>query len=802
MVRNVSRLLMRGSIVSLAVTLASPAFAQEAPAPGSTPVTTEPDAGSDIVVTADRAGLLEKRPSNTAFGLDKPIIETPRAISVASDTTLERYGINSITDLIAVSPGAGTASWYGIPGSVNLRGSMADNYFRGFQRLPNWGTYATPLGGAAEVQIVRGPPSAVYGPGRVGGFVNFLPKTSRIEGGYIDAFSGEAKVTLGSYEKKNASLEVSAPVTLGGVKGGISAYGEIEDSHSYYYGVRPRYQLLQLAADFDFGDGVTFSAGGMYYHSKGYVQTLVNRLTQALVDDGTYITGRDTSLVDLDGNGRLTPNESQGTSFNNATGVTDARSTLDVGVGTTTISNRNITYSGNDFSDTTTQTYYAELGKTFDAGGGVKLQYFYDQLQNDRVFSYGFPASYNSHVQEFRLTYTQPFNPAEWLEVNAVGGVSYRFFKGSKRETYYSAFSALNRRDISFGATPTDILDDPFSPEAAGTTGLTWETAVSSSWTDAGAFGVTDITLFDKLNVLLAGRYDDFGVKSRDDGTIVYTVARGGTYEGNDSDFSWSGSVSYKSEIGLIPYYTHAVANGLELNQAGDIQPGQIFSHNYRSSSLLDEIGLKFSFLDGRLVGSIAGYKQRRTRNDPQINVQIGTRSKGLEGEFRFVVNRNFSLTASANVQETWDSGNTNNTSVPPQYVGMNPADTYGANYRVSYVSMYPNAQYEYTLIPDTTASLFGTFTSDEQDWGIVGATLGVVYTGPTQTLLLKPIYFHDHTVANLSAFVTRGRYTLSGNVTNLLNDRYYTPATDAFANLSAIPGLGREWRVSLAVKF
>ena len=34
---------------------------------------------SDIVVTADKVGLLEQRPSTTVFGLSKPLIETPRA---------------------------------------------------------------------------------------------------------------------------------------------------------------------------------------------------------------------------------------------------------------------------------------------------------------------------------------------------------------------------------------------------------------------------------------------------------------------------------------------------------------------------------------------------------------------------------------------------------------------------------------------------------------------------------------------------------------------------------------------------
>src|SRR5579875_2161551 len=64
----------------------------------------------EIVVTADRAGLLEKRPTSAVFGIDKPLLETPRAATFVSDTTLERYGITSIDNLVEISPSSYTAS--------------------------------------------------------------------------------------------------------------------------------------------------------------------------------------------------------------------------------------------------------------------------------------------------------------------------------------------------------------------------------------------------------------------------------------------------------------------------------------------------------------------------------------------------------------------------------------------------------------------------------------------------------------------------------------------------------------------
>src|ERR1700748_81417 len=125
-----------------------------------------------VTVTGDRAHLIETNPDDTAFGLDKVLLETPRAVTVVSDTTIDRYGITGVDTLTAITPSAYTASYYGVEGAVNLRGTLAEDYFRGFKRAEDRGTYQTPLGDAAQIEILRGPPSPIYGAGKVGGLVN------------------------------------------------------------------------------------------------------------------------------------------------------------------------------------------------------------------------------------------------------------------------------------------------------------------------------------------------------------------------------------------------------------------------------------------------------------------------------------------------------------------------------------------------------------------------------------------------------------------------------------------------------
>ena len=93
-----------------------------------------------ITVNGDPVHLLHTGANDAAFGLDKPLLETPRSASFVSDTTLQRFGIQTIDGLTSVSPGTYTASFYGVPGSLNIRGTLAENYFRGFKRVENRGT--------------------------------------------------------------------------------------------------------------------------------------------------------------------------------------------------------------------------------------------------------------------------------------------------------------------------------------------------------------------------------------------------------------------------------------------------------------------------------------------------------------------------------------------------------------------------------------------------------------------------------------------------------------------------------------
>lgn len=763
-----------------------------------------------VIVARDKAGLLEKAPSRTVFGIDKPLIETPRSASLVSDLTLERYGVETLDDATKVAPGTHTASFYGVPGSLNIRGALAENYFRGFKRVENRGTYSTPIGGAARLEILRGPPTPVYGAGKVGGLVNFIPKSARDEGRFLAEPEGEITATFGSYNKKLVTGQFGAPVTLGAAQGGVYVYGEAEDSHSYYKGIYPRHQTLEASADFDFGNGWSTAFGGMVFHSDGDVQTPGwNRLTQDLIDNRTYVTGRDTTLKDADGNGKITPNEIGAYPYASALYLayygyptTDAVHTLDTGVGTTKLDRRTVYISPADFSKTNTQTLYFDLAKDLGGDRSLTLQLFHDRQDNKRFVSYGYPSAVDAKVSEARLTYAFPTEVGP-VHARTLTGVSHRWFEGRRRESYNSGLIALDRRDISFGATATDTIDSPFDDEPGGI-GLRWENDNRSTWKQTGAFVTSDIVA-GRWNLVLGGRWDHYSVESQDTGYLSYTVA--GRQSADRDKATWSASLTYKLPVGLMPYATYAKASALEMSQGGDIAPGLVADGSWLSSSDLSEAGVKFQLLRGTLIGSLAAYRQTRTQIAGAISPPTvqGLRSKGVELEVRWLASERLSFTFAGNNQRTTVKGpDTSFQYIPAYTAGVSGVQGYGGSYVVWSFASLPgrSGDYAYTLIPKSVLSLYGTYTSKDYDWGRAGATLGVSHVGRTAGTVQNAVHYPSYELVNASAFVARGPYTVSINVDNLFDKFYVTPDADTYANLGALPGKGREWRATLKRTF
>lgn len=126
---------------------------------------------------------------------------------------------------------------------------------------------------------------------------------------------------------------------------------------------------------------------------------------------------------------------------------------------------------------------------------------------------------------------------------------------------------------------------------------------------------------------------------------------------------------------------------------------------------------------------------------------------------------------------------------------GCEPANTsFGGSYVVWDFSQLRAGDYENTLVPHAVISPYVTYTGDDGDWG---ASFGGTYVTRTVQTVPDPMVFPSYMKLNLSGFVRHGLWQMDVNIDNLGNTRYFTPGADTYANLSALPGQGRTWRIT-----
>ncbi|MEE4661876.1 MAG: TonB-dependent receptor plug domain-containing protein, partial [Halieaceae bacterium] len=73
----------------------------------------------------DEFGILQSEPVDSVFGFGKTILETPRSVSSISSEFLEQFNAQGINDIVQFVPGTFTTSFFGVAGSLDIRGSSA-----------------------------------------------------------------------------------------------------------------------------------------------------------------------------------------------------------------------------------------------------------------------------------------------------------------------------------------------------------------------------------------------------------------------------------------------------------------------------------------------------------------------------------------------------------------------------------------------------------------------------------------------------------------------------------------------------
>jgi iron complex outermembrane receptor protein len=789
----------------------------------------------EIVVKGD-LGSLPGKNVKSVFGFNKSVLETPRSVSTISEEMMERFNMQDIDELVAVAPGSFTQSFFGVAGGLDVRGTPGETYFRGVRRLDNPGNYPTPIGASDRIDVVRGPASPIYGPSKIGGYLNFNPKSARIEetGQFIPEQTGALSFTTGSWDKSVVTAEVGGPGELGGQEFGYYIYGEVENSGSYYDNSGVDQSLLQMSFDMDLKDNVRVQFGGMWHDFSGNQIAGWNRLTQDLIDHGTYVTGTAKPL-DTDGDGRISHQEfdTDGDGFTNInpfrfdfinqganggqllpgntddidflqilTGDLSALNLENPGIGK--IKGNNVLVAPEDKLENTVTTLYMDVIVTTDNGWEYKNQLFYEQYDNINENAYGFSQFHDSWVIEDKLVISKSF-PMDNMTASVQISPSLRHTDFAHGDDYTNEY--FDRRDLTGPSTALDKrllstqIDDDYTEYYIG------------DYTNLGFAVMGDFVFNNGLSVLLGVRYDTIDIESKQPvDKLLFASSNNfcpaaGCENSEASDdvdgVSWTASVSYEFDNGLIPYITASTQATMIVGQGAEAVTSNISSGGIFDESELQEVGLKGSLLDNALYFGVALYKQERTDFSAQsIVTNQTTETEGAEVEVRWVVNENLLLTFGySHIEVTNLSTKENGRRF--SFIGCDdmpniPCDLlYGGTLGGNVSNIASGSRR--AGMPEDIFTMTGTYDFGN-GWTVNGSIIDVeeVASGYSNAVILP-----DYTLINLGVSFQTENWLLSVSGKNLSDEKYFRANfPNLFGGTIVLPELPRHFNARFQYKF
>ncbi|WP_317932613.1 TonB-dependent receptor [Halioxenophilus sp. WMMB6] len=741
------------------------------------------------------------------FGFGKSLLETPRSASTISFEQLERFSVSDIDELVAFAPGTFTQSFFGVAGSLDVRGTPGEAYFRGMRRLDNPGNYPTPIGASDRIDIVRGPASPIFGPSKIGGYLNFNPKSARANGGqYLESYEGEIGYTTGSWDKSIITAEVGGPIAD---KVGFYLYGEFEDSDSYYDNTATKQNIVQASFDMDVTDQLRFQWGGMYHDYEGNQVAGWNRLSQDLIDNGTYVTGSAQAIDGiLDGvqDGVISHQEygavDGGLSQFSIPGVfgpavSDAMALENPG--TAKLDGSNVLVAPQDTLENEAVTLYFDTIYTMGSGWEITNKMFYDSYDNLNENAYGFSQFHDSYALEEKLIFAKSFS-SETLTTSIQLSPSVRYTDFKHGDDFADEY--FDRRDLTGPASAVDTrllatqINDDFDNYDVG------------NYTNYGAAALVDLSFTNGFSALIGVRYDVIDMESTSVTNKLLGEADDApdvTDSDTDDDVSWTVSLSYDSPVGLIPYVTFSEQVTTVAGQGAEIPVSNITDGVAFSGSELQEFGVKGSFLEDSLYFALDYYEQERIDYSAQNTVTNNTtKTEGVEAELRWVVNEHLVLTAGyTNVTVTNLTAEKEGTQfsffgaddIATYYGITDPSLVYGG--RV--IGLVPAGNGEKAGVPENIYTFTGTYDFGN---GLAFNTsiinVDSVYSGFSQSVELP-----SYTLVNAGIYFNYDKFTISLNGKNLTDETYYrSNFPDLFGSQIVLPELPRSYEASVNYKF
>jgi outer membrane receptor protein involved in Fe transport len=612
----------------------------------------------EIVINGIRRGdliLPTTVTSDSAFGLDLGVMDTPRNNTLLSKAQLDALNVQNPGGFSYLTSSSYTDASFGQPNVPRIRGQYADMYFNGMRDSFTLNGYGAPISfnSVDSVDIIKGPASVQAGPGAgVGGEIDITTKMPSFVKP-IEDFNLE----FDTQQKRRASVDVGAPLTSD-IAARVS-FTE-DDSGSYYYDmffhqqslfasvidhVTPQYSILVTAG----------WENTNYRENDG-----INRVNQQLIDNGSYLTGGDVggpgeisgfgSEINLTGTTQLNPrviiDEPPG---NGAHSVHIKGQIIQTYTASDAFSIVNNTFY--DYMNRYNQTgdYYADtaIGSyTIENKTDFKVKFATGPVNQD--IDAGFTYRY-AHVLDIQNFVNEPVsvfdlsaNPSTWVFPASLQGPAGAF-------PYNAAFG-----HPQWGLPGR--FQGPPGPDGYILGGFLNGT-VDSNLQDVAIFLEHRLQFSPQLSVLYGLRGDLVQLNYSDPlGGPDYGAPPGLSPLPQSASTSWYGL--YNGNISVVYSPTPHISTYLTYNKAQYTLPtandgavatwGEDPANQLRQNTLLEEGGVKFDLFDKRLFISMAGFYQERTiTTGPGGLADTPAHIKGAEIEANFQPDPHFFATAS-----------------------------------------------------------------------------------------------------------------------------------------------------------
>lgn len=696
------------------------------------------------------------RPISSVYGTELSILDTPRSVSLITQSQLEKRGVSNITDLGQFSSGVYSPSRYGLAAVPLIRGDLGEVYQDNIRLRYNRNAYPVSFNGVESVDIVKGPGSVIYGPGsQVGGYVNFTTKQP-----YFDKWQGVIENILGryvpgdrSYFRDQYRIDTGGPLIKDQLAMRISYMGR--ESDSWYQNVKDNTQDIFAAVSWLPNDSFTLDSNFQYYADR-YNETIgLNRPTQDLIDNGNYITGKGSSF---------------GSGLNGFDAVVTPTGTRHIYGYQTLVS---------PVDGATSQTYIGNLAMTVKLDDDLKItnRTLGESAQHQKFSAYTYteyvPESITvDNRTEVDYKFETPYMDNTFKH-EIITGIETRW----ERTEAYTEFFNENINGIDLTTDPAGFITPPQNiggrfpiPGTAlfGNSTSGNNNTGTSDLIDQGFFYQHRIEFDEQWALTAGGRADLLHAESQSLLDVTKT-----TDSVNVLNPSYNASVSYKPVKPITTYLTfnHTTAYGGGYDSGlVPLNGGGISPTNLKIDSDLYEVGAKYDIIPTKLFASVAFYDQVRQQLD-RFNNKTGLNVHGIEVEGTWQPDKALSVVGNF----TWQEANFQDLG-GSQASTRNPGDflTVGSpNF-----NPYPVENWKEPGIPNF---LFNTYAIYTFDFGL-GVGVGPQVQGEQNANLDGTLKIPAQFTWNATIFYKYKNWESSLNIYNFTDERNFTSVDATFS--------------------